>query len=47
MPYALAVDDGELLVGMADGRILAGRDAGDGLEETGVRLEGVTAMAAA
>jgi len=45
MPYALAVTDGELLAGMADGRILHSPD-GERWEETGVRLRSVAAMTA-
>jgi hypothetical protein len=41
MPYALAETEGELLVGMADGRILLATG-----EDSGVRVESVTAMAA-
>ena len=47
MPYALVASGSELLVGMADGRILSN---GEGLENwqlIDVRVESVTAMAAA
>jgi hypothetical protein len=46
MPYALAVTGGELLAGMADGRILRSADDGQSWEETGVRVGSITAMAA-
>jgi hypothetical protein len=46
MPYALAVSDGELIAGMADGRILHSADGGDSWEDASVRLDGVNAMAA-
>jgi hypothetical protein len=45
MPYALATSDGELIVGTADGRVLAGADAGEGWEDLGVRVGSVLAMA--
>jgi photosystem II stability/assembly factor-like uncharacterized protein len=45
MPYALAVSDGDLVAAMADGRILRSGDRGETWEETGVRVESVTAMA--
>jgi hypothetical protein len=45
MPYALATGDGELIVGTADGRVLAGADAGENWEDLGVRLGSVLAMA--
>jgi hypothetical protein len=47
MPYALVVSDGELLVGMADGRVLRSGDGGSSWEETGVSLGSITAMTAA
>src|SRR5919201_2848124 len=47
MPYALLADDGELIAGMADGRILRSVEGGEGWEETGVRIGSITAMAAA
>jgi hypothetical protein len=47
MPYALAATDGELLVGMSDGRILRSGDRGESWEEVGVELGSITAMAAA
>src|SRR4051794_35834420 len=43
MPYALAAVDGELLAGMADGRIVRSADRGDSWSETGVRVGGVLA----
>ena len=45
MPYALAAADEELLVGMADGRILGSADGGERWEEIGVRLGSIVAMA--
>jgi hypothetical protein len=47
MPYALAASDGELLAGMADGRILLSDDRGTSFSETGVRVDSITAMTAA
>jgi BNR/Asp-box repeat len=47
MPYALAASDGELLAGMADGRILRSADHGESWAEIGVRVGSVLAMAAA
>jgi hypothetical protein len=47
MPYALAARDGELLVGMADGRIVRSADGGASFEDTGVRVGPISAMAAA
>jgi hypothetical protein len=47
MPYALATVDGELLAGMADGRILASGDGGDTWDDAGVSVGSVLAMAAA
>jgi hypothetical protein len=47
MPYALAAIDGELIAGMADGRLLRSADRGDGWEELEVRAPAVTAMAVA
>lgn len=47
MPYALAAQNGELLAGMTDGRILHSDDRGESWSETGVRLGSVVAMAAA
>jgi len=47
MPYALTATDGELLAGMADGRILRSHDRGEGWEEIGVRVRSITAMASA
>jgi hypothetical protein len=45
MPYALAATDGELLAGMADGRILRSRDRGDSWDDVGVRVGSIVAMA--
>ena len=47
MPYALAAGDGELLAGLADGRILRSGDRGETWEETGVRVGSITALATA
>jgi hypothetical protein len=47
MPYALAATDGELLAGMADGRILRSGDRGESWHEIGVRVDSITAIAAA
>jgi photosystem II stability/assembly factor-like uncharacterized protein len=47
MPYALAATDGELLAGMADGRVLRSGDAGESWDETGVRVGSIVAMASA
>jgi len=47
MPYALATSDGELLAGMADGRILRSGDRGESWDEIGVRVDSITAIAAA
>jgi hypothetical protein len=47
MPYALAATTGELLAGMSDGRILRSADHGERWDEIGVRVDSVTAMAAA
>jgi len=46
MPYALVAVDGDLLVGMADGRVLCSGDGGEHVEDTGVRLGPISAMAA-
>ena len=46
MPYALASVDGELLTGLADGRILRSGDHGDRWEEIGVDVGSMIAMAA-
>lgn len=46
MPYALAVSDGELIVGTADGRVLASADSGESWGDLGVRVGSVLAMAA-
>jgi hypothetical protein len=45
MPYALAAGDGELLAGMADGRIFRS-EGGERWEDVGVRLGSITAMTA-
>jgi photosystem II stability/assembly factor-like uncharacterized protein len=45
MPYALTATNGELLAGMADGRILHSDDGGQSWGETGVRTASITAMA--
>jgi hypothetical protein len=47
MPYALVAADGELIAGMADGRVLWSGDGGESWDETGVRISSITAMAAA
>jgi hypothetical protein len=47
MPYALAVDDGELIAGMSDGRLVRSGDRGEGWDELPVRLGSITAMAVA
>jgi len=47
MPYALAATDGELLAGMADGRILTSGDRGESWDDIDVRVGSITAMAAA
>jgi photosystem II stability/assembly factor-like uncharacterized protein len=47
MPYALVAADGELIAGMADGRILASGDRGESWEELGPRLAPIVAMAGA
>jgi len=46
MPYALAATGGELVAGLADGRLLRSGDHGESWSELGARLAGVTAMAA-
>jgi hypothetical protein len=46
MPYALATTDGELLAGMADGRILRSGDGGESWDELDVNVGSITAMAA-
>jgi hypothetical protein len=38
--------DGELLAGMADGRVLRSGDDGESWEESGVRVGPIAAMAA-
>jgi hypothetical protein len=45
MPYTLAATNGELLAGMADGRILHSEDRGESWSETGVLVGSITAMA--
>jgi hypothetical protein len=45
MPYALAATDGELLAGLADGRILRSGDGGERWEDAGVRVDSLVAMA--
>jgi len=50
MPYALAMSDGALFAGLADGRIFASEDRGDRWEQlalTGETLPGVVALAVA
>ncbi|MGH2828833.1 MAG: WD40/YVTN/BNR-like repeat-containing protein [Actinomycetota bacterium] len=47
MPYALAITEEDLLVGMADGRILRSGDRGENWDELELRVEAITAMAAA
>lgn len=47
MPYALAITEGDLLAGMADGRILRSGDRGESWDELGLRVESIIAMAAA
>jgi hypothetical protein len=47
MPYALATTDGELLAGMADGRIVGSSDRGERWAEIGDRVGSISAMAAA
>ena len=46
MPYALAATGGELIAGLADGRILRSADGGDSWSELGVRVETIVALAA-
>jgi hypothetical protein len=46
MPYALAAADNELVVGLADGRILRSGDRGESWHELGVRVEAIVALAA-
>jgi hypothetical protein len=45
MPYALVASGGELLAGMADGRIVRSADRGDSWDEIGVRVGSIAAMA--
>jgi photosystem II stability/assembly factor-like uncharacterized protein len=47
MPYALVATGGELLAGMADGRLLLSGDRGESWDEIGVRVGSISAMAAA
>jgi photosystem II stability/assembly factor-like uncharacterized protein len=47
MPYALTANDGELVCGLADGRILTSTDQGDSWNEIDVRVGSITAMASA
>jgi hypothetical protein len=47
MPYALTVNDGELVCGLADGRILTSADQGDSWNDIDVRVGSITAMASA
>jgi hypothetical protein len=46
MPYALAAADADLLVGIADGRVLHSGDRGETFADTGVRVGSISAMAA-
>ena len=46
MPYALVASDGELLAGLADGRVLRSGDRGERFQDTGLRLGSITAMTA-
>jgi hypothetical protein len=45
MPYALATGDGELLAGMADGRILRSRDRGETWDELSEHVSSIIALA--
>jgi hypothetical protein len=45
MPYALAAAGGELLAGLADGRILRSGDRGESWDELGVRVGSIVALA--
>ncbi len=47
MPYTLVANEGELVAGMADGRILSSEDHGDTWQDTGVSVESMVAMTAA
>lgn len=47
MPYAMVVSDGELIVGMADGRIVHSVDRGDTWSDTDLEAGSVLALAAA
>lgn len=44
MPYALATTDGELLAGMADGRVLLSADRGETWVDAGVDVGSIAAM---
>jgi hypothetical protein len=46
MPYALAAADNELVVRLANGRILRSGDRGESWDELGVRVEAIVALAA-
>jgi hypothetical protein len=46
MPYALAIADGDLLVGASDGRVLRSGDGGERFEDTGIALAPISAIAA-
>jgi hypothetical protein len=46
MPYALAIAEGDLLVGASDGRVLRSGDGGERFEDTGIALGPISAMAA-
>ena len=46
MPYALCPVDGQVLLGMADGRVLRSGDRGERWDDTGLRLGSIAAMAA-
>lgn len=45
LPYALVGTGGELLAGMADGRLLRSGDLGESWHEIGARLDSITAPA--
>jgi BNR/Asp-box repeat len=47
MPYAVLATGGDLLAGLADGRIMSSSDRGESWQSTGVRIGPITAMAAA
>ena len=46
MPYTLAAVDGQLVVGLSDGRFLASGDRGESWDELAARVDGIWAMAA-